>query len=62
MNIETEIIEIHKLLARILGMLDGMKTLPERVSHLEQWQSWLRGGLAVLAGGLAYLFRGLYGK
>ena len=62
MNIETEIVEIHRSLGRIEGRLEGIPSLSERVSTLEQWQSWLKGGWAVLAAGFAYVFRGIYAK
>ncbi len=62
MNIETEIVEIHRSLGRIEGRLDAIQNISERVSTLEQWQSWLKGGLAVLAGAFAYVFKGIYAK
>ena len=40
----------------------GFRELSERVSKLELWQSWLKGGWAVLAAAFAYVFRGTYGK
>ena len=62
MNVETEIVEMHKILARMEGKFDALSSLPQRVSNLEQWQSWLKGGLGVLAAGFAYVFKGIYGK
>jgi hypothetical protein len=38
--------------------LSGIQKLFERVSKLEHWQSWLKGGWAFLAAASAYLFAG----
>ena len=54
--------EIIRSLGRIEGKLDGVCDLADRVRVLEQWQSWLKGGLAALVGGFAYIFKGIYGK
>ncbi len=62
MNIEDQILEILRSLGRIEGRLDGIPSLSHRVSSLEQWQAWLKGGLAFLAGAFAYLFKGIYAK
>ncbi len=62
MNIETEIVEIHRSLGRIEGRMDASQNISERVSALERWQSWLKGGFAVLAGAFAYVFKGIYAK
>jgi hypothetical protein len=43
MNVETEIIEMHKILARMEGKFDALSNVPQRISNLEQWQSWLKG-------------------
>jgi len=53
--------EILRALGRIEGELVEIRKLSERVSKLEQWQSWLKGGWAVLAA-CAYLCKGAYGK
>ena len=62
MNIETEIVEIHRSLGRIEGRMDASQNISERVSALERWQSWLKGGWAVLAAAFAYMFKGIYAK
>ena len=40
--------EILRALGRIEGELVEIRKLSERVSKLEMWQSWLKGGWAVL--------------
>jgi hypothetical protein len=54
--------EILRALGRIEGELVEIRKLSERVSKIELWQSWLRGGWAVLAAAFAFLFKGTYGK
>ncbi len=54
--------EILRALGRIEGELVEIRRLSQRVSMLEQWQSWLKGVCAFLAAGYAYLLRGIYGK
>jgi hypothetical protein len=54
--------EIVIILGRIEGELKGISKLSERVSMLEQWQSWMKGAWAALVAGYAFLFRGIYGK
>jgi hypothetical protein len=54
--------EIMRALGRIEGELMEIRKLSERVSRLERWQSWLKGGWAVLAATFAYFYRGVYGK
>jgi hypothetical protein len=54
--------EVVFLLGCIQGELVGIRKLTERVSQLEQWQAWLKGGWAVLAGAFAYCFRLVTGK
>jgi hypothetical protein len=49
--------QILFLLGCIEGELVEIRKLSERVSRVEQWQSWLKGGWAVLAGAFAYLCR-----
>jgi hypothetical protein len=51
--------EMLRTLGRIEGLLVGMSQLSERVSRLEMWQSWLKGGLCAITGAFAYLFRKL---
>ena len=64
MKIYQEILhqEILHALGRIEGELIEIRTLSQRVSILEQWQSRLKGAWTVLAIGLGYLFRHIYGK
>ena len=54
--------EIIRALGRIEGELIEIRKLSERVSKLEQWQLWLKGGWAVLAAAFGYLWKGSYGK
>ena len=54
--------KIIKSLGHIEGELVQIRKLSERVSALEQVQSWLKGGWAVLAATCAYLCRGIYAK
>ena len=57
---------IIEVLVFLLGRLDGelveIRKLPDRVSRLERWQYWLKGGWAILAGAYAYRLMSLYGK
>ncbi len=69
MNIDTEINKILRSLGHIegkIGHIQGelveIRKVSERVSILEQWQSWLKGGWAVLAVAYAYMFRGIHGR
>jgi hypothetical protein len=54
--------EILRALGRIEGELIEIRKLSERVSVIEQCQSWLKGAWAVLAAALAYLCREIYTK
>ena len=54
--------EILRALGRIEGELIEIRKLSERVSALEQMQSWLKGGWAILAAAWAYMFRGTYAR
>ena len=54
--------EILRALGRIEGELIEIRKLSERISRLEQWQSRLKGGWAVLAAACAFLCKGIYGK
>jgi hypothetical protein len=56
MNRRNKFDDILRSLGRIEGLLVG-NHLPERVSRLEMWQSWLKGGLAVITAAFAYLYR-----
>ena len=43
----------------LLGRIDGeTRKISDRVSILEQWQSRLKGGLAILAAACGYIFYG----
>ena len=46
----------------IQGELVEIRKLSERVSRLEQMQSWLKGGFAILLAAFAYLCKGIFGK
>ena len=59
MNIHYEIL---RALGRIEGELIEIRKLSQRVSILEQCQSWLKGAWAVLAASLVYLCREIYLK
>jgi hypothetical protein len=52
--------EILRALGRIEGELIEIRRLSERVSILEQSQSWLKGAWGVLFAILAYLCREIY--
>jgi hypothetical protein len=54
--------EIVRSLGRIEGRLDELRDLSGRVSCLEHWLSWLKGGWAVMASVLTYLLRAAYAK
>ena len=47
--------EILIAIGRIEGKLEAFASLSQRVSTLERWQAWLKGGWAAMA---AMLFRG----
>jgi hypothetical protein len=49
-----ELQEIQRALGRIEARLDK---LPERVSQLEFWQAWLKGGWAALLAAYMYLVK-----
>jgi hypothetical protein len=57
MGIQEQLNEILRALGRIEGRMAGLNELPERVSHIEMCLSWLKGGLAAIAAGFAYLCR-----
>ena len=54
--------EILRALGRIEGELVQIRKLSERVTKLEIWQSWLKGGWAVLVAAYVYLCRLAFGK
>ena len=53
---------VEGLLGRVEGELIEIHKVSERVSRLEQMQSWLKGGLAFLAAACTYLCKGIYAK
>ena len=53
--------DIMRALGRIEGELIEIRKLSERVSRLEHWHSWLKGGWAALAAAFGYLVRA-YGR
>jgi hypothetical protein len=52
--------EILRALGRIEGELIEIRRLSQRVSMLEQCQSWLKGAWAVLTAAFAYMCSELY--
>ena len=50
--------EILRALGRIEGELIEIRKLNERVSKLETWHSWLKGGWATVVAAYVYFFRG----
>jgi hypothetical protein len=54
------IFDIQIKVGRIEGYLASLTKLPDRVSRLEMWQSWLKGGLAAIAMAYAYLCRRIF--
>ena len=50
--------EILLAIGRIEGKLEVYASLSQRVSSLERWQSWLKGGWVALATMFAWLFHG----
>ena len=54
--------EILLALGRIEGELVEIRKLSERVSRLEIWQSWLKGGWATVVAAYVYLCRASYGR
>ena len=53
--------KIARTLGRIEGQLTEIRNLNVRVSKLEAWHSWLKGGWATLVAAYV-LFHGIYGK
>src|SRR5207249_3175220 len=52
--------EVRHELGKIQGELIEIRSLSYRVSMVEQWQWWLKGGWAVLAALCGYLFHGTW--
>jgi hypothetical protein len=50
--------DILLAIGRIEGKLEAYAALSQRVSNLERWQAWLKGGWAAFAAMFAWLFRG----
>ena len=61
-NTMNEYSEILIMLGRIEGELVEIRKLNHRVSKLEMWQSWLKGGWAALAAICGYIYRAMYGR
>ena len=51
--------EILRSLGRIEGRLVGIEKLSERVTNLETWLAWLKGGWAALLGAYVYICKKL---
>ena len=47
--------EVLRALGRIEGELVEIRKMSQRITQLEIWQSWLKGGWAALAGAYAWL-------
>ena len=69
MNLLQVLNEIHRTLGQLrheIGKIQGelveIRRLSYRVSMLEQCQSWLKGGWAMLAAACGYLFHGMYAR
>jgi len=62
MDIEANIARILRSLGRIEGELIEIRKLSQRISHLEQWVSWLKGAWAVLAAACACLCKGAWSR
>jgi len=58
----TTLDEVLLAIGRIEGKLQVYESLSQRVSSLERWQSWLKGGWAAVVAMFAWLFRGSYGR
>ena len=54
--------EILRALGRIEGELIEIRKLSERVTRLEMWQSWVKGGWAFLIAVYIYLCRAIFSK
>ena len=51
--------EILIAIGRIEGKLEAFASLSQRVSTLERWQAWLKGGLGAMATMYVWLFHGI---
>jgi hypothetical protein len=54
--------DILRALGRIEGELVEIRKLSQRVSALELWQSWLKGGWAAVVAMYVYICRVMYGR
>jgi len=54
----TTLDEVLLAIGRIEGKLQVYESLSQRVSSLERWQWWLKGGWAAVAAMFVWLFRG----
>jgi hypothetical protein len=52
--------KILRSLGRIEGEFVEIRKMSERVSQLERWQAWLKGGWAVMVAAYAYLCRAIH--
>ena len=63
MNDYQEVLRILGDLLRTVGRLEGefveFRKLSERVSKLEMWQAWLKGGWTALAAACVWLSKGI---
>jgi hypothetical protein len=57
MEVLNVLTDILRSLGRIEGELVEIRKLSGRVSRLEMWQSWLKGGWAALTAAFALLYR-----
>ena len=54
--------DILRAIGRIEGELVEIRKLSQRVSTLELWQSWLKGGWAAVVAMYVYICRVMYGR
>jgi len=54
--------EVLLAIGRIEGKLQVYENLSQRVSSLERWQWWLKGGWAAVVTIYVWLFRGSYAR
>jgi hypothetical protein len=54
--------DILRAIGRIEGELVEIRKLSHRVSMLELWQSWLKGGWAAVVAMYVYICRVMYGR
>jgi hypothetical protein len=61
MNTRNELL-IMRMLGRIEGTLEGMQSLSVRVSYLERWLAWLKGGWVAMCAACGYLGRQAFAR